>query len=61
MGHQLQKILTAKGRMIHIRLDIETHKHLKIHAAQTDCSIQQIVETLFLRNLVNSKRRNLKQ
>jgi predicted HicB family RNase H-like nuclease len=37
---------TPKGRMIHIRVDVETHKHLKIHAAQTSTTIQQLVEGL---------------
>ena len=32
--------------MIHIRLDEETHKKLKIHAATTSTTIQQLVESL---------------
>ena len=34
------------GRMIHIRLSAETHKKLRIRAAEQDVSIQALVESL---------------
>lgn len=41
----------VNDRMIHIRLDVETHKYLKVQAAQTDSSIQRIVENLIFQNI----------
>jgi len=44
-----------RGRMIHIRLDEETHKQLKIQAAQSSTTIQQIVENLIRKKVVSSE------
>jgi hypothetical protein len=41
-----------KGRMIHIRLDDKTHRQLKIHAAQNDTTIQQLVENLICQKFI---------
>ncbi len=41
--------------MIHIRLDDATHKFLKIHAAQTGTTIQQLVESLIRTRYQNTK------
>ena len=41
-----------KGRMIHIRLDDKTHRHLKVHAARGSISIQQLVEGLIRQKLI---------
>jgi predicted HicB family RNase H-like nuclease len=49
-----------KCRMIHIRLDVETHKRLKIHAAQTSTTIQQLVEGLICRTYIKSHAKNAK-
>jgi predicted HicB family RNase H-like nuclease len=37
--------------MIHIRLDEQIHRQLKVHAAESEQSIQQIVEMLVKRFL----------
>jgi len=34
----------SKERMLHIRLDDETHRKLKMHAASSQTTIQQLVE-----------------
>ncbi len=39
------------GRMIHIRLTDETHKRLRVRAAELDTSIQSWVEALIEKNL----------
>lgn len=52
---------SAKERMIHIRLDEETHRRLKIHAAKHGVTIQQTVESLIHLNMVASPRKNIKQ
>jgi predicted HicB family RNase H-like nuclease len=44
-------------QMIHIRLDAETHRHLKVRAAQLGISIQKLVEGLIL-EAVNNKDTN---
>lgn len=48
-----------KERMIHIRLDDATHKFLKIHAAQTGTTIQQLVESLIRIRFQNTKAGNM--
>jgi predicted HicB family RNase H-like nuclease len=50
--------------LIHIRLKPETHKRLRVRAAEEDVSIQDWVETLILTGLAapisdNAPRRNL--
>jgi plasmid stability protein len=35
-----------KDRMIHIRLDDQTHKKLKIEAARNDTTIRRLVEEI---------------
>jgi predicted HicB family RNase H-like nuclease len=52
------------ARLIHIRLKPETHKRLRVRAAEEDVSIQDWVETLILTGLAapisdNAPRRNL--
>lgn len=41
----------SRERMIHIRLDEQTHRQLKILAARTDASVQSVVESLIRRRL----------
>jgi predicted HicB family RNase H-like nuclease len=45
----------SRNRMIHIRLNEETHKRLKIKAVQNNATIQKLVEDLILQSLVTSK------
>ena len=40
------KATDSSDRMIHIRLSAETHKKLRIRAAEQDVSIQALVESL---------------
>jgi len=47
--------------MIHVRLDEETHKKLKIYAAQTSTTIQQLVEGLIRRKVVRPGTKSLKK
>ncbi len=42
---------TAKERMIHIRLDEQTHRKLKILVARTGTTIQSVVEDLIHRKV----------
>jgi len=49
-----------KERMIHIRLDEETHRHIKIEAVKNDTTIQQLIEDLILRNLIKPQSEGLK-
>jgi len=46
--------------MIHIRLDEETHRQLKIHAAQTSATIQQLVERLVRQKYIKSQAKDVK-
>jgi len=46
--------------MIHIRLDEETHRKLKIHVAESGTTIQQLVEGLVRRKYANSQSRKEK-
>ncbi len=50
---------SPRDRMIHIRLDIETHKRLKINAAQKETTIQQLVADLIHHKYVNSERQDV--
>ena len=50
----------TRNRMIHIRLDEETHRQLKIHAAQTGASIQQLVEEMIRLKFVESSTDDVK-
>ncbi|MGD8922657.1 MAG: CopG family transcriptional regulator [Candidatus Zixiibacteriota bacterium] len=36
----------ATDKVIHIRIDEETHRKLKIHAASSQATIQHLVESL---------------
>jgi len=49
----MKKVLekTRKGRMIHIRLDENTHRELKILAVRTNSSIQSMVEEMISRRV----------
>ena len=49
----------SKDRMIHIRLNEETHKLLKMRAVQNDTTIQKLVEKLILQSLAKSKGRTI--
>jgi len=44
----------ATDKVIHIRIDGETHQKLKMHAASSKTTIQQLVE-----NLIRTKYQNL--
>ncbi len=50
---------SPKGRMIHVRLDDETHRRLKIYAAQASATIQQLVEDLIHQKLIKSSGRDV--
>ena len=52
--------VTHKGRMIHIRLDEDTHLRLKVHAAESRSTIQQLVEALIRRKYSSSRTRKEK-
>jgi len=39
-------IRQATDKVIHIRIDEETHQKLKMHAASSKATIQQLVESL---------------
>ena len=43
----------SEHRMIHIRLDEDTHRRLKMHAAESRSSIQRLVESLIRRKYTN--------
>lgn len=53
MNKRLNK--SKPDRMIHIRLDEKTHMKLKMHAAATKGSIQQLVESLIRDKYVKIK------
>jgi predicted HicB family RNase H-like nuclease len=50
----------ATDKVIHIRIDEETHQKLKIHAASSKATIQQIVESLIRTKYQNMQVRNMK-
>lgn len=43
------------NRMMHIRLSLDTHKKLRIWAAEEDCSIQQLVSKILDREVQKRK------
>ncbi len=45
----------ARERMIHIRLDEHTHRELKILAAETDATLQSLVEDLIRRRVTGDQ------
>jgi hypothetical protein len=45
--------------MIHIRLDEDTHKRLKLEAVHQDSTVQDLVERLIRRRLVNSREKDV--
>jgi len=47
----------SEWRMIHIRLSPETHKRLRVWAAEEDTTIQDIVSDMIERGLSEHKRR----
>jgi predicted HicB family RNase H-like nuclease len=46
----------ATDRMIHVRINEETHQRLKMHAVASKTTIQQIVESLLSKEF-SSKRK----
>lgn len=40
-----------RGRLIHVRLDAETHRRLRVTTAERDATIQDWVATLIAREL----------
>jgi len=46
-----RKTVLGHERMIHIRLDHEVHRRLRVHVADLDTSIQAWVEELIEREL----------
>lgn len=40
-----------RGRLIHVRLDAETHRQLRVATAERDATIQEWVATLIEREL----------
>jgi plasmid stability protein len=53
MSKELKKIY--RNRMIHVRLDEDTHRRLKVRAAQGGTTIQQVVESLIRQKVVTPK------
>ena len=51
---------SSTDRMIHVRLDEETHRKLKMHAAASKGTIQQLVEDLIRHKYANIQVRNVK-
>jgi predicted HicB family RNase H-like nuclease len=51
----VKKSSDDKNRMIHIRMNEELHKKLRIRAAELDTTIQQWVEALIEKNLEKKK------
>ena len=49
-----------RGPMVHIRLDEETHRKLKIIVAQSGTTMQQLVKDLILNQVKNSEKKNSK-
>jgi demethoxyubiquinone hydroxylase (CLK1/Coq7/Cat5 family) len=50
----------ATDKVIHIRIDEETHRKLKMHAASSKATIQQLVEGLISKKYDNMQVRNAK-
>jgi len=51
---------SATDKVIHIRIDEETHQKLKIHAASSKATIQQLVESLIRAKYQNMQVRDTK-
>jgi predicted HicB family RNase H-like nuclease len=47
-------------KVIHIRIDEETHQKLKMHAASSKATIQQLVESLIRAKYQNMQVKNVK-
>ena len=47
----------AKQRMIHVRLDSETHRKLRVRVAEKDVSIQEWVTSLIAEQLASYETR----
>ena len=52
---------SPSDRMIHIRLDEETHRLVKVQAAQHGLTIQRLVESIIRRQVVNQENRSAKR
>lgn len=52
---------TSRGPMVHIRLNNETHKNLKIYVAQTGKTIQQFVEELISNKIIKLESKSVKK
>jgi hypothetical protein len=44
-------------RMIHIRLDIDVHRQLKMRAVREDTTVQNLVESLIHRSFLDNNNR----
>jgi len=53
-------IRQVTDKVIHIRIDEETHQKLKMHAASSKATIQQLVEELIRTKYENMKVKNVK-
>jgi len=51
---------SATDKVIHIRIDEETHQKLKMHAASSRATIQQLVESLIRSKYQNMQVKNVK-
>ena len=51
---------SPSDRMIHIRLDEETHRLVKVQAAQHGMTIQRLVENIIRRQVVISEKRDVR-
>jgi len=52
---------SPSDRMIHIRLDEETHRLVKVLAAQHGMTIQRLVENIIRGQVVNQENRSAKR
>lgn len=50
-----------RPRMIHVRLDEETHRQLKVHIARQGITIQQLVEGLIHRKVVTPESKSVRK
>ena len=58
MNRRPQRLATDK--VIHIRIDEETHQKLKMHAASTKATIQHLVESLIRAEYQSMQVKNVK-
>lgn len=49
----------SRDRMIHIRLDENTHKRLKLEAVHRDSTVQNLVERLIRNSLTDSRAKDV--